>query len=71
MRSTPTPAQLKWHFQFTPNDAYDYDAVQIAVLADINWRGTPTKAMLWANRNGFFYVLDRTTGTLPARARRS
>jgi alcohol dehydrogenase (cytochrome c) len=54
--------QLKWHFQFSPNDTYDYDAVQIAVLADINWRGTPTKAMLWANRNGFFYVLDRTNG---------
>ena len=54
--------ELKWHFQFTPNDGYDYDAVQIAVLADINWRGTPTKAMLWANRNGIFYVLDRTNG---------
>jgi alcohol dehydrogenase (cytochrome c) len=53
---------LKWHFQFTPNDAYDYDSVQIAVLADLQWRGTPTKAMLWANRNGFFYVLDRVTG---------
>jgi alcohol dehydrogenase (cytochrome c) len=53
---------LAWHFQFTPNDTYDYDSVQIAVLADITWRGTPTKAMLWANRNGFFYVLDRTTG---------
>jgi len=54
--------KLKWHFQFTPNDTYDYDAVQIGVLADINWRGAPTKAMFWANRNGFFYVLDRTTG---------
>ncbi len=53
---------LKWHFQFTPNDPYDYDSVQIPVLADITWRGTPTKAMLWANRNGFFYVLDRTNG---------
>jgi alcohol dehydrogenase (cytochrome c) len=54
--------KLKWHFQFTPNDGYDYDAVQIAVLADLNWRGTPTKTMLWANRNGMFYVLDRTNG---------
>ena len=53
---------LKWHFQFSPNDTYDYDSVQIAVLADLNWRGTATKAMLWANRNGFFYVLDRTNG---------
>ncbi|MEO8259164.1 MAG: PQQ-dependent dehydrogenase, methanol/ethanol family [Acidobacteriota bacterium] len=54
--------ELRWHFQFTPNDAYDYDSVQIAVLADLNWRGTPTKTMMWANRNGFFYVLDRTNG---------
>jgi alcohol dehydrogenase (cytochrome c) len=53
---------LKWHFQFTPNDAYDYDSVQIPLLADLNWRGTPTKTMLWANRNGYFYVLDRTNG---------
>ena len=53
---------LKWHYQFTPNDGYDYDAVQVPVLADISWKGTPTKAMLCANRNGFFYVLDRRTG---------
>jgi alcohol dehydrogenase (cytochrome c) len=53
---------LKWHFQFTPNDTYDYDAVQIAVLADIPLRGMPTKTLMWANRNGFFYVLNRETG---------
>jgi alcohol dehydrogenase (cytochrome c) len=53
---------LKWHFQFSPNDTYDYDSVQVAVLADISWRGTPSKVMLWANRNGYFYVLDRATG---------
>jgi alcohol dehydrogenase (cytochrome c) len=53
---------LRWHFQFTPNDAYDYDAVQVPVLADITWQGKPAKVMLWANRNGFFYVLDRATG---------
>ncbi len=53
---------LQWHYQFTPNDGYDYDSVQVPVLADISWRGTPTKAMLWANRNGNFYVLDRTNG---------
>ena len=53
---------LKWHFQFTPNDAYDYDAVQVPVLVDLPWNGTPAKLMLWANRNGFFYVLDRATG---------
>jgi glucose dehydrogenase len=53
---------LKWHFQFTPNDGYDYDSVQVPVLVDMNWRGRPAKLMLWANRNGFFYVLDRVTG---------
>ncbi len=54
--------KLKWHFQFTPNDGYDYDSVQVPVLADIEFQGRPTKAMLWANRNGFFYVLNRETG---------
>jgi alcohol dehydrogenase (cytochrome c) len=54
--------QRKWHFQFTPNDGYDYDSVQIPVLVDMNWRGVPSKVLLWANRNGYFYVLDRVTG---------
>ena len=54
--------KLRWHFQFTPGDVLDYDSVQVPVLADLNWQGRPRKAMLWANRNGFFYVLDRTNG---------
>ncbi|HYL77823.1 MAG TPA: PQQ-dependent dehydrogenase, methanol/ethanol family [Bryobacteraceae bacterium] len=54
--------KLKWHFQFTPHDEYDYDAVQIPVLVDANWKGNPRKLLLWANRNGYFYVLDRATG---------
>jgi alcohol dehydrogenase (cytochrome c) len=54
--------KLKWHFQFTPNDPYDYDSVQVPVLADANWDGRMRKLMLWANRNGFFYALDRTNG---------
>ena len=54
--------ELKWHFQFTPNDGYDYDAVQVPVLVDRQWQGQPRKLMLWANRNGYFYVLDRTDG---------
>ena len=54
--------ELAWYFQFTPNDPYDYDAVQIPVLADIERNGIELKAMLWANRNGFYYVLDRATG---------
>ena len=53
---------LEWHFQFTPNDPYDYDATQIPVLVDATWEGSPRKLMMWANRNGFFYVLDRLTG---------
>ncbi len=54
--------QLKWHFQFTPHDEFDYDSVQVPVLADIQWQGRARKAMLWANRNGLWYVLDRTNG---------
>lgn len=54
--------KLKWHFQFTPHDEWDWDAVQIPVLADIRFRGAPRKVMLWGNRNGFFYALDRATG---------
>jgi alcohol dehydrogenase (cytochrome c) len=54
--------KLKWHYQFTPNDGYDYDSVQVPVLVDANWNGAPRKLMMWANRNGFFYVLDRTDG---------
>ena len=54
--------ELRWHFQFTPADPYDYDAVQIPVLADIERNGSSFKVMLWANRNGFYYILDRATG---------
>jgi alcohol dehydrogenase (cytochrome c) len=54
--------QLRWHYQFTPNDEFDWDAVQVPVLADVEWDGRPRHVMLWANRNGFFYVLDRVTG---------
>jgi alcohol dehydrogenase (cytochrome c) len=54
--------EMKWYFQFTPGDEYDWDATQVPVLVDLNWHGAPRKVMLWANRNGFFYVLDRTTG---------
>ena len=54
--------KLKWHYQFMPRDEFDWDAVQVPVLADIQWQGKPRKVMFWANRNGFFYVLDRLTG---------
>ena len=58
----PDTGKLKWHYQFSPHDEFDYDAVQVPVLADLTWKGQPRKVMLWANRNGFFYVLDRATG---------
>jgi alcohol dehydrogenase (cytochrome c) len=54
--------KLRWHFQFTPGDAYDFDSVQVPVLVDAPWNGFMRKLMLWGNRNGFFYVIDRTTG---------
>jgi alcohol dehydrogenase (cytochrome c) len=54
--------ELKWYFQFTPHDDFDYDSVQVPVLADLEWKGARRRVLLWANRNGFFYVLDRTTG---------
>jgi len=54
--------KLKWYYQFTPGDEYDWDSTQVPVLADIEWKGKLRKVMLWGNRNGFFYVLDRATG---------
>jgi alcohol dehydrogenase (cytochrome c) len=54
--------KLKWHYQFTPHDDWDYDSTQVPVLADLQWQGRPRKVLLFANRNGFFYVLDRTNG---------
>ena len=55
--------ELEWHFQFTPNDRYDYDSVQVPVLVDLDSTdGSTLKLMLWANRNGYFYVLDRANG---------
>ncbi|HXT77852.1 MAG TPA: PQQ-dependent dehydrogenase, methanol/ethanol family [Candidatus Eisenbacteria bacterium] len=54
--------KLRWYFQFTPHDVHDYDATQIPVLIDADWEGKKRKLLLLANRNGFFYVLDRTDG---------
>jgi alcohol dehydrogenase (cytochrome c) len=54
--------KLKWHYQFSPHNEFDWDATQIPVLVDMPFRGQPRKLMLWANRNGMFYVLDRTNG---------
>jgi alcohol dehydrogenase (cytochrome c) len=58
----PDTGKLAWHYQFTPHDEFDFDSTQVPVLADIQWQGSMRKVMLWANRNGFWYVLDRTNG---------
>jgi alcohol dehydrogenase (cytochrome c) len=54
--------KLKWYFQFTPHDVYDYDANETPVLVDEDDKGAVRRLLLQANRNGFFYVLDRTNG---------
>jgi alcohol dehydrogenase (cytochrome c) len=58
----PDTGSLKWYFQYSPHDLYDYDAVQTPVLVDATFRGRPRKLILTANRNGFLYILDRTDG---------
>jgi len=60
----PQTGRLKWHFQYTPHDVWDWDAQQPPVLVDAEWQGRPRKLLLHANRNGFFYVLDRTNGQM-------
>jgi alcohol dehydrogenase (cytochrome c) len=62
----PKTGKIKWHFQFSPNNPFDYDSVAEMVLGTLNVNGTPTKVLMDANRNGFFYVLDRTNGKLLA-----
>ena len=54
--------QRKWHYQFTPNDGHDWDSCQDVLLVDRQWRGQMRKLLLHADRNGYFYVLDRVTG---------
>lgn len=57
-----TTGKLKWYFQFTPHDLYDYDATETPVLVDAEEKGTIHHLLVQADRNGFFYVLDRTNG---------
>jgi alcohol dehydrogenase (cytochrome c) len=54
--------KLVWYFQFTPADDHDWDAAQIPILADATTGHGPEKRLLWANRNGFYYVLNRVSG---------
>ncbi len=58
----PDSGVLKWYYQFTPHDLHDWDATEIPVLIDADLEGHPLKLLLQANRNGFFYALDRTNG---------
>ncbi len=58
----PDTGRLKWYFQFTPHDLFDYDAAETPVLVDLTVKGQVRKLLVEANRNGFFYLLDRTTG---------
>ena len=53
---------MEWYFQFTPHDVHDWDAIQVPILADLEIEGEERKVMMWANRNAFFYVIDRETG---------
>ncbi len=54
--------KLKWHYQFTPHDLHDWDSTQVPVLGEIPIDGKPRKVVMFANRNGFYYTLDRVTG---------
>jgi alcohol dehydrogenase (cytochrome c) len=56
--------KLKWHYQFTPHDVHDWDATEVPILADLPIAGQTRKVVMFANRNGFYYTLDRTTGKI-------
>jgi alcohol dehydrogenase (cytochrome c) len=58
----PDTGKLKWYFQFNPHDLYDFDSVQTPVLVDTKFKNKSRKLIVTANRNGFLYILDRTTG---------
>ena len=58
----PDTGKLKWYFQFTPHDLFDYDGVETPVLVNTLYKGKQRKLVIQANRNGFIYVLDRTDG---------
>ena len=56
--------KLKWHYQTTPHDLWDWDATETPLVIDANWQGKPRKLLVQGNRNGFFYVFDRVDGKL-------
>ena len=59
---SPKTGAMKWYYQFSPHDTHDWDAVQPMLLVDEVWQGKPRKLLMQGNRNGMFYVLDRTNG---------
>ena len=58
----PDTGKLKWYYQFTPHDVHDWDSTQNPVLVDTEFLGQTRKVLAWPNRNGFFYLIDRTNG---------
>ena len=58
----PETGKVRWHYQYTPHDLHDWDSAQTAMVVDTEFQGKLRKLLLQANRNGFFYVLDRTNG---------
>jgi alcohol dehydrogenase (cytochrome c) len=62
MALDPDTGKMKWAFQYTPNDAWDYDGMATPILVDVTIDGKPVKAAVVSNRNGFFYAIDRTNG---------
>ena len=56
--------ERRWHYQFTPHDVHDWDSTQVPVLGDLTIGGQPRKVVMFANRNGFFYTIDRVTGKI-------
>jgi quinohemoprotein ethanol dehydrogenase len=59
---SPSTGELKWHYQVVPGDIWDFDSVQHLILADLTINGRPRKVIMQANKNAFFYVIDRLTG---------
>jgi len=60
----PADGKIKWHYQYTPNDTWDYDGTNETVLTDITYKGKKYKGLVSASRNGWFYAIDRTNGKL-------
>jgi prepilin-type processing-associated H-X9-DG protein len=62
----PDTGAAHWYYQWSPHELFDHDGINESLLVDLNWNGSPRKVLLHAERNGFFYVLDRTTGEVLA-----